>query len=92
MEVVVKAEPEDDSYSNHCYQEEKNRSDPTAGEQGWVPTVAGAVLWGSCMCPQPCGHPGDADAVLGMVALCPVPAPWGWWHPLGSHRAQPAPQ
>lgn len=43
MEEVVKAEPEDDSHSNHCYQEEEEPPDPTAGEQGWVPTVAGAV-------------------------------------------------
>lgn len=75
MEVVVKAEPEDDSYSDRCYQEE-DPPDSTAGEQGRVPTVPGAVLWGSCTCPQPCGHPGDGDAVLGVVALCPGPAPW----------------
>jgi len=75
MEVVVKAEPEDDSYSDRCYQEE-DPPDSTAGEQGWVPMVPGAVLWGSCTCPQPCGHPGDGDAVLGVVALCPGPAPW----------------
>lgn len=77
MEVVVKAEPEDDSYSDRCYQEEEDPPDSTAGEQGWVPMVPGAVLWGSCTCPQPCGHPGDGDAVLGVVALCPGPAPWG---------------